>query len=428
MEKFIAYLDSIKSSNDMNYNQLLNLYNVIENNYNVYHPNNDMNQYYYPVYYNFQPGPYLQPGCLDLPSQINYTDHSFYLHNKNNNLDYLHPDNNKENDWNVIKPENVPQIRSNVNISANIENISDILKIINEHAYDINTDYNIDLLSLNMIHNELKQIDKMVGMTKMKKSITHQLLYFIQELHVGTVSDFKHTVISGPPGTGKTEIAKILGKMYSKLGILKNNIFKKVTRNDLIAGYLGQTAIKTKNIITDCLGGVLFIDEAYSLGNKEDGDIFSNECIDILCESLSDHKDDLMVIIAGYQEELKSKFFSINKGLESRFVWRFNIDDYTYKELKEIFSRKITDAGWVLDEGTELSDTWFQKNHKNFKNFGRDMELLLFYVKISHGKRIYGKDMNLRKKINTMDLEDGLKMFLENTSKNEPSEIYGLYV
>jgi Holliday junction resolvasome RuvABC ATP-dependent DNA helicase subunit len=91
----------------------------------------------------------------------------------------------------------------------------------------------------------------------------------MQELHItNKESDFKHTVLYGPPGTGKTEIAKIIGTMYSKIGILKNNVFKKVTRNDMVAGYLGQTAIKTKKVIDECLGGVLFIDEAYSLANN----------------------------------------------------------------------------------------------------------------------------------------------------------------
>jgi hypothetical protein len=191
---------------------------------------------------------------------------------------------------------------------------------------------------------------------------------------------------------------------------------------------LGQTALKTKGVINDCLGGVLFIDEAYSLGTKENGDSYAYECIDIICESLSDHKDDLMVIIAGYKDELNDNFFAMNKGLSSRFVWRFHIDNYTATELREILLQKISDSGWNLDENANLTVQWFEKNFKNFKNYGRDMELLLFYVKISHGKRIYGKDVNLRKKISTADLEDGLKMFLENKTKKESTEIFGLYV
>jgi len=95
-----------------------------------------------------------------------------------------------------------------------------------------------------------------------------------------------HAVIYGPPGTGKTEVAKIMGKIFSNLGILKNNVFKKVTRDDLVAGYLGQTAMKTKDVIKSCIGGVLFIDEAYALGNSEKRDSFAKESIDTICEAL----------------------------------------------------------------------------------------------------------------------------------------------
>ena len=117
---------------------------------------------------------------------------------------------------------------------------------------------------------------------------------------------------------------KIIGKIFSKLGILSKKYFKKVTRADLIAGYLGQTAIKTRDVINEAKGGVLFIDEAYALGNPEKRDSFAKECIDTLCEGLSDNKDNLMVIIAGYEKELKDCFFSYNQGLDSRFNWRFN--------------------------------------------------------------------------------------------------------
>jgi len=151
-------------------------------------------------------------------------------------------------------------------------------------------------------------LDAMVGLKKFKEEILNQLLYFAQNLHVGKHSDFMHTVLCGPPGTGKTEVAMILGKMYSKLGILKNQVFKKVCRNDLVAGYLGQTALKTKKVIDECLGGCLFIDEAYALANDYNGDSYSKECIDVLCEALSAHKEDLMVIIAGYKDELEHTF------------------------------------------------------------------------------------------------------------------------
>jgi Holliday junction resolvasome RuvABC ATP-dependent DNA helicase subunit len=269
----------------------------------------------------------------------------------------------------------------------------------------------------------------MIGLSNFKNSILDQILYFVQDLHHGKEPDFMHTVLSGPPGTGKTEIAKILGKMYSKIGILKNGVFKKVTRSDLVAGYLGQTAIKTSKVITECLGGCLFIDEAYSLANDYD-DNYSRECLDTLCEALSNHKGELMVIIAGYEDELNNTFFKANQGLRSRFIWRFNIDDYSVKELMEIFILKITCNDWKISVEQDQLLKWFQSKRVEFKSFGRDMELLFSFTKISHGRRIYGKPIEVRKHITLEDLDNGFKCFQKNLDKkNEKrTELFGLYV
>lgn len=314
-------------------------------------------------------------------------------------------------------------------IDVSVNTISDLISIINTNAYEESVEYNIDLKSLHNIKTELCKLDNMIGMNSMKQSVLNQLVYFIQELHVGKdSSDFKHTVLYGPPGTGKTEVAKIIGNMYSKMGILKNNYFKKVTRNDLIAGYLGQTAIKTKKVIDECLGGVLFIDEAYSLANNSENDSYSKECLDILCESLSDHKNDLMVIIAGYEEELTHTFFKANKGLESRFIWRFTMEPYNSKELMFIFKKMVEEQGWSFLENNEVHESWFEKNKASFKNFGRDMELLLTYTKISHGRRVYGKDSGCRKKISKEDLQGGYDMLLSNRKiKEQPYFMHTIY-
>ena len=110
-----------------------------------------------------------------------------------------------------------------------------------------------------------------------------------------------HCVIEGPPGVGKTEVAKILGQIYRKMGILTSDKFKSVKRSHLIGGYLGQTAIKTQKVLDECNGGVLFIDEAYSLGNSEGKDSYSKECIDTLTAHLSENKQNFICIIAGYK-------------------------------------------------------------------------------------------------------------------------------
>jgi SpoVK/Ycf46/Vps4 family AAA+-type ATPase len=331
--------------------------------------------------------------------------------------------------------ETVIQKKEYIHIDVSMQTLQDILKVIDEYPLEENMnspikEYNIDLKSLHNIKPELQELNTMIGMNTIKQSILEQLLYFIQELHIGKkISEFKHTAIYGSPGTGKTEVAKIIGRMYSKLGILKNNIFKKVTRNDLIAGYLGQTAIKTKKVIDECLGGVLFIDEAYSLGCADGNDSYSKECIDTICEALSDHKDDLMVIIAGYEEELNNTFFNLNKGLPSRFIWRFTMDSYDSKELLQIFKKMILEQEWLFTDDMKLTEKWFQEKKENFMNYGRDMELLLTYSKIAHGTRIFGKPKEMRKRISLEDMNRGYETFLKNKkTKKEPNFMHSIYV
>lgn len=298
-------------------------------------------------------------------------------------------------------------------IDASLNHLGDVLEVLKKYPYQSDTEYNIDMKSLSAVETELQQLHAMVGMTSLKTAILDQLVYFIQELHITRgESDFKHTVLYGPPGTGKTEIAKIIGAMYSKIGILKKTVFKKVTRNDLVAGYLGQTAIKTRKVIEECLGGVLFIDEAYALANHYDDDIYSKECVDTLCEALSDHKDDLMVIIAGYEDDLNNSFFKSNQGMESRFIWRFKIDPYCAKEMMQIFSKKVAECEWTLPE--DLNEKWFETNKGEFPHYGRSMEALLSYVKIAHARRIYGKSKTLRKILTMGDMNTGLKSFLQH--------------
>lgn len=312
-------------------------------------------------------------------------------------------------------------------IDMSFTNINDLINIIQTYPYDENKEYNIDLKSLHNIKPELIELDNMIGLTELKQSIFEQLLYFMQNLHIGEKSgDYKHTILFGPPGTGKTEIAKIIGKMYSKIGVLKNNIFKKVTRNDLIAGYLGQTAIKTKKVVDECIGGVLFIDEAYSLSNGDNGDSYSKECLDVLCECLSNYKNELMVIIAGYEDELNNTIFRVNQGLSSRFIWRFHIDIYNHKELLKIFKKITEDQGWNLHD--EIDENWFLKNHKDFLNYGRDMETLLTCVKIAHGTRIYGNPEVEKKTINIFDMNNGYKKFKQNKNLKKSSVISTMYI
>ena len=347
-------------------------------------------------------------------------------------IDYLNKDLNikfykyKPNKLNLVKKDDIfIPIQNIINIDVEINNIDDILKLIDTYKNDPTIKYNIDMNALHNIKEPLEELNNMVGMKNIKNNIVDQILYFVQQLHINENSsgEFLHTVIYGPPGTGKTEIAKIMGKIYSKIGILSKGTFKKVTRSDLIAGYLGQTALKTKEIIKESLGGVLFIDEAYALGNPEKRDSFAKECIDTLCEALSAEKANLMVIIAGYEKELKESFFAFNQGLDSRFTWRFKTDAYTYDDLRLIFIKMVKDIGWEIDIETKVLNDWFKKNFDYFQFFGRDIETLLTKIKIAHSRRVFCLSKNEKKKIILKDFDKGLEFFSNNDDiKNRKDE------
>jgi len=325
---------------------------------------------------------------------------------------------------NLNLPTQIKKIKKNVTIDVEINGLHDLIEMINKYPLSPDIEYNINMESLHKVKPYLTRLQNMIGMKTLKKNIVDQILYFVQDLHIGgkgmARGDYLHTVIYGPPGTGKTHVAKIIGKIFSKLGILKRGTFKKVTRSDLVAGYLGQTAIKTCEVIKEALDGVLFIDEAYALGNPEKRDSFSKECIDTLCESLSNYKENLMVIIAGYESELNECFFNYNKGLDSRFNWRFKIDNYDGSDLHKIFLKKIHDYDWTTDDS--LKEDWFIKNMPYFTFYGRDMEVLFSKTKISHSRRVFCKSQEEKKIITIKDLEKGFEMFIDNDEVKKRKE------
>lgn len=147
-------------------------------------------------------------------------------------------------------------------------------------------------------------------------------------------------IFTGNPGTGKTLIARIMAKMLYDLGLISENKLIEVERKDLVASYVGQTSQKTSEVIEKAMGGVLFIDEAYALvqGKKDDGD-YGIEAIATLIKAMEDYKENLVVIFAGYKDEMKS-FLDINPGIASRIGYTFHFEDYNNVELQEIFVKK----------------------------------------------------------------------------------------
>jgi len=371
----------------------------------------------------------LTPSNILLNIINNNLDPNLYVENdnKDNNKQTT---NNSSNSTPISSKSEIhfPVIKTPIHIDTTINNINDLLNLIELYPDDNAFEYNINMTILHKIKEPLHNLNNMIGMKKLKQDIVDQILFYMQNLHTLTskntnsTNDFMHTVIYGPPGTGKTELAKILGSLFSKMGILTKGTFKKVTRSDLIAGYLGQTALKTNDVIKECLGGVLFIDEAYALGNEEKRDSFSKECIDTLCEAASNHKENLMIIIAGYEDELDNCFFSYNAGLHSRFTWRYKTDEYSASDLYNIFLKKVKDNQWNLEDNTNIDVKWFEKNKDKFKFYGRDIETLFAKVKIVHGRRIFGKSPDIKKKLSLKDLDNGLEVFINNSTNNKSVE------
>lgn len=222
-----------------------------------------------------------------------------------------------------------------------------------------------------------EMLDGVVGMTQVKNTIKQleQYSVFRQEAiaaHREMPSANNHMLFLGSPGTGKTMIARIISTMLYKIGIIRQNKCIEVTSKDLVAGYVGQTDKKTSEVIRNALGGILFIDEAYALtasGEGAAGD-FGRESIAELVKAMEDHKDDLIVIFAGYEKEM-NEFMEANSGMASRIGYTFRFEDYTTPELLQIFSINAKKAGFTYDEAEIVPKLkGLFDYYRRFKNFG----------------------------------------------------------
>ena len=306
-------------------------------------------------------------------------------------------------------------------LGDNISNIDDLIEIglsYNERKSKKRR-YNLNIKKLNNLVKPLQDLKKMIGLKPIKDAIFNQIVFYLQELEDKN-TDMLHTVIEGPPGVGKTHICHILASIYKGLGFLKNNKVVSVKRDDFIAKYLGQTADKTRRKIEEALGGVLFIDEAYSMGDAEGRDSYSKEAIDMLTSFLSEHPHDLICIVAGYKEALQRRFFSQNEGLSRRFTHRFELTDYAPEDLRLIFFKIVEENGWFIYDKETIPISFFEKNIKCFKYNGGDMLTLFGYCKKIHSKRLLKISvkeeilLENKKKLSIEDIKGGLAEFLKN--------------
>lgn len=265
------------------------------------------------------------------------------------------------------------------------------------------------------VNRYLSELNNLVGLEAIKQRVQD----LVCEIKIAKLRDAydlkypevsKHLVLIGNPGTGKTTVARIIGKIYKALGVLSKGQFVEADRSTLVAGYSGQTAIKTKEVITKAIGGILFIDEAYSLVRGKDDD-FGFEALDTLVKEIEDHRNNLMVIVAGYKKEME-EFLTSNPGLCSRFKTIINFDDYNDKELYLIFKNLLKDNDYVLSKEAEKKMKSYFKTQKNMTGNGRDVRNHFEEIVRYQSRRLSELDNISKEMLMTIEVED-LKGFGE---------------
>ncbi|MDY2881440.1 MAG: AAA family ATPase [Romboutsia timonensis] len=292
--------------------------------------------------------------------------------------------------------------------SNKIKSSKKLEKTINNKKLD---EYMSELNSLIGLHEVKKEINSIINFIKVQK-LRKERGFYIPSISL-------HLVFTGKPGTGKTTVARLASKIYHELGFLTKGHLIETDRAGLVAGYVGQTAIKTEEVVKSALGGVLFIDEAYSLSSNDDG--YGQEAIDTLMKLMEDYREDLVVIVAGYPD-LMDKFLSSNPGLMSRFNKYIVFSDYNENELFEILNHMCKNNSYILDDESEkfVRELISKLSANKSENFGNARMIRNLFEKsisyqanrIIHLQEINDDDLKIIKK------NDFMRVVQNNDFKN----------
>ena len=277
----------------------------------------------------------------------------------------------------------------------------------------------------------MEELDQLIGLESIKSDVK-ELMDFVKiqkmrkDQGLKSVPVSLHLVFTGNPGTGKTTVARIIGRLYKQIGVLSKGQLVETDRSGLVAGFVGQTALKTQEKIKAAMGGVLFIDEAYALTSNEQ-DTFGQESVDTILKAMEDHRDDLVVIVAGYTAPME-KFINSNPGLKSRFNKYIEFPDYTTDELEQIFYMNCEKYDYVVEEEVkhQIRSLIVLRKLQQLENFANAREIRNMFEEIitNQARRVAAMENPTQEDMMKITLEDLVER-KEDDKKSDSSESAG---